>query len=397
MSHLELFADDIDGYLYVAVINNGLLIDLYINPPDIAGNWASIYLGKVTKLDTNLDAAFIDLGNGLTGYLPAEYAAVRIPNKKTRRSEISTMLRTGETLLVQIKAEGKEQSPYENQKLPRLTSNLHVPGGFLVYSPHSDHINYSSTIDEDYIDKINTKINLKGGWKVYPSVRKLPTEDINFEANYLKKRWKEILAKKESLAGQSGLIEVGPIALFRALLDYGSVNFEHIYIGNKVIMNLMLDWCSKHQPNLADSKRLRLYKPEKPEQRLFDIYDLYSEIDILTHKLIHLRSGGNIIIENTSAFTTIDVNQGSSKNKHEANYNAAQEIARQIRIRNLSGVILIDFAGVPNKDEKLQIIEILEKALATDIGDAQVHGFTRLGIVEITRRRRTATTSEKLK
>ena len=138
MSHLELLADEIDGFLYVAIINNGRLIDLYVNKPDITGNWGSIYLGKVSKIDSKLDAAFIDLGNGLNGYLAAKHAMVPTAGKEYLRSGIAKMLRAGEMVLVQVKSEGKDNSKHENAKLPRLTTNIHTIGDALVYSPYSN-------------------------------------------------------------------------------------------------------------------------------------------------------------------------------------------------------------------------------------------------------------------
>jgi len=398
MSNLELFADDIDGYLCVAIVDNGYLIDLYVSKPRINDSWASIYLGRVLKLDTKLDAAIIDLGNGQKGLLPAAYATPRTAiDDEVRKSGISSMLMTGQEILVHIKVEGKANSPYENHKLPRLTTNLHVPGGFLVYSPYSDHIECSGNIDEKIIDKLETKVKIGGGWKVYPSANKLSSNEIEFEVEYLKKRWKEIVAKAKESQGVSGILEVGPISLFRALMDYGTISFANIHVGNKLILNIMEDWSKKHMPALATSKRLRLFRPMKAGERLFDIYDLYSEIEKVKEPLIELDNGGNIIIENTSALTTVDINQGSSGDINETNFKATYEIARQIKLRNLSGIILIDFIGnVPDRKERERLLNALEHYLEGDVGEAQVHGFTRLGIVEITRRRRTAAVSEYL-
>lgn len=394
---LELFADDIDGYLYVAIVKDKKLIDLCVSPPDVIGSWASIHLGKVTKIDKNLDAAFIDIGNGLTGFLPAKHAIARTTDGTTPpRKGIEKMVTPGQMFLVQIKTEGQVASLYENNKLPTLTAKLHVPGGFLVYSPYSEHINYSSNMDETDIEKLETKINLDGGWKVYHSAEKLSKDDINTEAKYLKSQWKEIRKRSQNMQDKTGLVEIGPIALFRALLDYGVVGFDHIYVGNQVILNLMLNWSSKHFPSLAKSKRLRLYKPQNPSHKLFDIYDLYSEIDNLLEPMVELPSGANIIIENTSALTTIDVNQGSCPSMHKANLSVAKEIIKQINIRNLGGIILIDCAGNPSKTQKIEIIRTLEKHLDGDVRNTQVHGFTRLGIIEVTRRRRTATVKEKV-
>ena len=398
MSQLELFVDEIDDYLYAAVLNNGSVVDLYINKPDITRNWASIYLGKVTKIDKKLDAAFVDLGNGLTGYLSAKHALIKTPKNTVPRSGIENMLKGGDMILVQIKAEGKAGSPNENHKLPRLTVNLNVPGGFLAYNPNYKAITFSASTNKKHIPEIETKIkNLPaGGWRVYPSVRRLPEEKVNFEAQYLLSTWQHILKQKEEMGSTPGLIKVGPISLFRALMDYGVLNFEHIYLGNKKIFNIMEAWCSRHIPALATSKRLKLFKPEKTGQKLFDIHDIYAEIEQASEKEVFLKCGGTIIIENTAAMTIIDVNQGSAQNINDANFEGAIEAARQIKIRNLSGMILIDFISVNKKSDREKIINILEKTLTHDIGSAQVHGFTRLGIIEVTRKRRTASLLEKL-
>lgn len=397
MNNLELFVDDIDGYLFAATVDNGYLIDLYVNKPYINGSWASIYLGKVIKVDTKQDAAFIDLGNNLVGYLPADQALARTPGVEIPRSGISKMVKNGDTFLVQVKAEGKENSIYENHKHPRLTANLHVPGGFLIYMPHSDKIQCSGNIDEKFIDKFKTKINTEGGWKFYPSAVKLSKEEIEDEIEYLKQHWQHLLEKAERQNGQPGLIEVGPIALFRAFMDYGAASFDHIYAGNSMILKIISDWSNKHLIKLATSKRLRLFKPEKTGEKLFDAHDLYGEIEKLKTPLVEMTQGGNLIIETTSAFTTIDVNQGSSSSIEDTNFRAAYEVSRQIRLRNLSGTILIDFIGnVPLKTERKRLIDALESYFKNDIGDAQVHGFTRLGIVEITRRRRSSPLHEKI-
>jgi|GEM_PF-1256922 len=397
MSSLELLVDDIDGFLFAAVVDDGYLIDLYINKPYINGSWASMYLGKIMKIDTKQDAAFVDLGNNLVGYLSAEHALVRTPGVEIPRSGISKMVKNGDTFLVQIKAEGKSHSLYENHKHPRITANLHVPGGFLVYMPHSDNINYSGNIDEKFIDKLKTKVNLDGGWKFYSSAVKLSNDEIEYEVEYLKQHWQHLLDRADRQTGQPGLIEVGPIALFRAFMDYGAASFDHIYAGNNMILKIITDWSGKHLPRLATSKRLRLFKPQKPGERLFDTYDLYGEIEKLKSPLVEMPQGGTLIIENTSAFTTIDINQGGSSSIEDTNFRATYEVARQIKLRNLSGAILIDFIGnVPLKTERKRLLDALESYLKDDIGEAQVHGFTRLGIVEITRRRRSAPLHEKL-
>ena len=159
----------------------------------------------------------------------------------------------------------------------------------------------------------------------------------------------------------------------------------------------MEKWCEQHDPTLATSKKLRLFKPEKLGQKLFEINDLFSEIAMLEEPVVYLGGGGSIIIEPTHAVIMIDVNQGSGASASAVNQEAATEVARQMRLRNLSGAILVDFIGMHLKAERIKLVETMEKLLAWDTANAEVHGFTRLGIIELTRKRRTATYAEKIK
>lgn len=334
MTRHEIFADEIEGRLHVAVLQKNVVQDLYVDPIDTTGAWASIYRGKVTKVDTKLDAAIVDLGNGLSGFLQAK----RIHTKNTSNSSIADLVKPGEMLLVQIKSEAKKQSLHENHKLPRL----------------------------------NTKL------------RNIDGSDISTE------RFSNSLQN-------TGLLQAGPTALQRALHDYGVAGLDHLYVGNKKILDQTIIWSEKHAPELAASKRLRLHKPETGAKQLFDVHDIYTTLEDVKKPHIGLTSGGSVIIEQTHALAVIDVNQGNSGSVLGSNREASIEIARQIRLRSLSGAILIDFISMPQKSDRSEIVSLLEKLLADDRAQAQVHGFTRLGIVEITRKRRTETLTEKYK
>jgi ribonuclease G len=397
MDGLELLADEIDGRLHVAVVRKSVLTDLYIDPLDRTASWASLYLGKVIKIDTKLDAAFVDLGDGLTGFLAAKHVRHPGAGESETRTGIADLLKGGQMILVQIKSEGKLETRHENHKFPRLTMKLYVPGLFLAYSPTASQVTISSHISNAQVLAHTAKLKGKGGWMVRSFAEKADEKDIDFEARYLQGSWQSILAAKDAHQEDPGLLKPGPNALFRALVDQNALNFEHIYIGNKKILELMIGWCERHLPALATSKRLRLYKPEKPGQRLFDIHDVYGEIEALKESTVRLSTGSSIIIENTSAMTVIDVNQGSAASVSEANMSAAREIARQCRLRTLSGAILIDFINMDQKVERARLLEAMEQAFANDTANAQVHGFTRLGIIELTRKRKGATLLEKLR
>ncbi len=397
MSGIELLVDEAAGRLHCAVVKKTVLTDLYADPIDMTGAWASLYLGKVAKIDTRLDAAIIDLGHGLQGLLSAKHVHFPGGDASEKRTGIANVLKPGQMLLVQIKAEGKRGSTSENHKMPRLTTKLYVLGHHLVYCPFANPVTMSRLIERTDVLNMTAKLKAKGGWILQPHAERADVDALRAEAEKLLDEWTGIQGAEQTSEGKPRILKGGPTALHRALFDYGAGAFEHIQVGNRKIFNAMAQWCAKYDPVLAGSKRLRLYKPAKVGQALLDVEDVLSEIDMLDDKRIELNSGGSIIIETTQALTVIDVNQGSADSIFRANEDAAKECARQIRLRNLSGAILIDFIGMEERSQRAKIVDILETAFSNDPGNAQVHGFTRLGIIEITRKRRTAAYAEKLK
>jgi ribonuclease G len=396
MSNLELLADEIDGRLHAAILRKGVLDDLYADAAATPARWGAIYLGKVSKVDTKLDAALVDLGGGITGFLPAKHVHHPGADKSESRTGISSRLAAGQVVMVQVKSEGRKASGKENEKLPRLTMKLYLHGLSLTYSPTSSQVTISRRVQNDKILALTAKLKGKGGWIVRHHIETAPAEEIGTEARRLEEAWEKIEAACAARGGKPGLLHEGPDALTRALTDYGIARMEHIYIGNKKLLDQAIAWCAAHAPSLAESKRLRLFKPETPGQSLFDIRDVHSALDALKDARVPLASGGSLIIERTSALTLIDVNQGSAGSIGEANLSAVPEVARQCRLRNLSGGILVDFINVTQKEERAKLQAALEESFVLDMAGTQVHGFTRLGIAELTRKRRTATLAEKL-
>jgi len=397
MSATELLIDRIDGRLYAAVTRKGVVTDLYTDsakPNPTA--WASIFMGRVAKIDRNLDAAFVDLGNGLTGFLPAKHVHFRGADASESRSGIADLLQPGQAVLVQVKSEAKNTSEHEQHKLPRLTTKLYIQGQFLVYCPLANQVTMSRHIQDERTLAISTRIKGKGGWIVLQNAEKAEETAIHAEAAMLQDEWMNLMSERNAQGDTPRLLRAGPNALHRVLLDYSDLSFDHIHAADRDIFGMMEKWCEKFNKPLATSKRLRLYKPEKPGQRLFDIYDIYATIEDLQDSHVHLPSGGSLIIEPTHALVVIDVNQGSTGSIIEANNEAAIEIARQVRLRNLSGAVLVDFIGLSQRAERMRLMEIFEKVFKGDYALAQVHGFTRIGIVEMTRKRRTAMYFEKI-
>lgn len=397
MSGAELFIDDIDGRLHAAIVTRGILTDLYVDALDQETCWGSIYQGKVIKIDKRLDAALVDLGGGVTGFLPAKHVYLPGGGEAASRSGIGDLLQPGQMILVQVKAEAKRLSLHEQHKMPRLTMLVYLIGQFLTHSPVAGQVTISSNIEDEKVLKFTASLKGKGGWLVQPNAARASEEQMETEAQLLRAEWEQITAVAETIGERPRLVRAGPNAALRALGDYSAGRFDHIYAGNKHCLEIVLQWAARHEPPLADSKRLRLFRPEKPQQRLFDLNDLYSELETLEETIVPLNGGGSIVIEPTHAVIMIDVNQGSAPGITAVNQEAAAEIVRQIRLRNLSGAILVDFIGMNQRSERIRLSDGMAAMLSGDHAAAMVHGFTRLGIIEITRKRRTATLAEKRK
>lgn len=397
MSGIDLFVDEIDSRLHAVVVRKTVMTDLYVDALDQEACWGSIYLGRVVKIDKRLDAAIVDLGNNITGLLPAKHVYLQEAGPAADRSGIADLLSPGQMVMVQIKAEAKKASEHEKHKMPRLTMLLYIMGQYLIHSPVAGQVTISARIENEEVLKFTSRLKGKGGWLVQHNAESATEEQLLTEAKNLSAEWQQIADTMETTGDKPRLIKAGPNALIRALNDLGARSFDHIHVGSKDVLATMTAWCEKHDPALATSKRLRLFKPEKLGQKLFDLHDLYSEIAMLEEPVVHLNGGGSIIIEPTHALIMIDVNQGSGVSASAVNQEAAAEVARQMRLRNLSGAILVDFIGMHLKSERIKLVETMEKLLAWDTANAEVHGFTRLGIIELTRKRRTATYAEKIK
>lgn len=197
--------------------------------------------------------------------------------------------------------------------------------------------------------------------------------------------------KEETVpAGPARLLRPAPDAVTRALADYGVEAFDHVHAGSRAALDLVLRWCEEPwgDPVLAESKRLRLFKPAAPKEKLFDRHDLFSVIEGLESPRVDLPSGGSLIIEPTCAMTVVDVNQGRAASPRAANAEAAEALARHLRLRNLSGTIVADFISLDAKPAREDLRDRMTAAVAADPAGVTVHGITRLGLVEMTRRRR---------
>lgn len=395
---LELLIDERNGRLHAAVVRKTSMIDLYVDSLDTPAPWGSIYVGRVAKIDRALDAAIVEIGDGMLGLLPAKHAQPDVAkNSPMKRASIGDVMRPGQTVIVQVKSEAKRGTRHEQLKMPRLTTKIVIMGQYSHHTPMVKRVLMSRKIARpEVIDLVTEMKEGDTGFLVQATADLAPAiGDIKAEAVELVKIWQKLAADIESGGNTPRLLLRGPHAIERVMIDYSCAAFSHIYAANKAILDQMQTWCATHQPALATSKRLRLFKPEKLGQKLFDFYDVEGAIADLNESQVFLPGGGGIIIDHAHAMVVIDVNQGSNPSMVDANIEAAREVARQIRLRNLGGAIVVDFINMTNRTDRTAVIDALEKALENDTASPLVHGFTRIGIVEITRKRRTAMHIEK--
>ena len=389
MPQIEIVAQKIKNQLYAAVLDKGKVIDLYADSKAIHAKWSSIYLGKVEKIDTALDGAFVNIGGNQTGFLSAKH--VHKKDIDTKSEPISSLLEPGQMIMVQVKSEGHQKTEHEHQKQPRLTMKLYIPGRTLIYSPTAHKVTVSRHINNKDIFSIANDLKSKGGWIIRDAAEKAGSEQLMKEAEHLKKMWKNIHDLKKNKSTSPRLLMEGPNAICRAIMDYSGYDVKHIDIAEDCKPDQIKMWCEHHLPGVCEKINVEpVHKVDLFEQR-----DIHGTIESAIHERVDLKDGGSLIIEDTHALTVVDVNRGSASDIKTLNKQAALEVARQLKLRNISGAILVDFLNLRLRSDRYNLIETLENAVKMDPGKTQIHGFTRLGIMEITRTRRTATLSEK--
>jgi len=389
MPKIEIISQKIDNQLYAAVLENRNLIDLYVDSKDFNPCWGALYLAKVEKLDKNLDGAFVNLGGNQMGFLPAKH--VHKKNIETKNDSITQLLECGDMIIVQVKSEGKAQTEHEEQKLPRVTMKLFISGRFLMFSPTANKVTISRQITNKDIFKAANTLKSTGGWIIRTEANDISVDQLLNEAEYLKAVWKSIFEMRSNNSQSPRLLQHGLSALNRALLDYTKHGIERIEIAEDCYTQMFKNWCENYFSTVLDT--IKIIEPHKID--LFETHDIYGYIEDALSPLIPLEGGGSLIIESTHALTVIDVNRGTAKTVTELNKQAAAKVARQMRLRNISGVILVDFVNQSLKSSRYALIEALETALKFDHSSTRVHGFTRLGIMEVTRTRKTAPLAEK--
>ncbi|BAI76195.1 ribonuclease G (plasmid) [Azospirillum sp. B510] len=401
MSRLELLVDRDGPLTRAAVLADGRLTDLYIDHADRPSLLGAIILGRVERIATGLNGAFIDLGNGLPGLLPAadvrrpilddDSSPSRPPRPGAKPAPIGALLRTGQPVLVQVKADAV------GSKGPSLTMDITLPGRFLVHAPLGRDIAVSKRLGSGperaaLAHRIEALVT-GAGWIVRAGAAQVSDALLAAESEALHLQWRAI--RDEARAGSAPRpLHPGPDAPTRALIEQGAavpatilVNDPappgRIAVGDGPLLSGLRGWCGHHAPDL-----LPRLDGHRETQRLFDLRDLDSAIAGLLDIRVPLPLGGSLVIERTEALTVIDVNAGERGNPLEVNLDAAAEIARQLRLRNVGGIVVVDFVNMRGRGDAERVLAALSQAVDSDPVQTQIYGMSKLGLVELTRARR---------
>ena len=384
----------------VAVVENGVLQEVHIERTRNRGIVGNVYMGKVSRILPGMQAAFIDIGLERAAFLHVSDVRSASSAAQTRGSSggsgqeadpaaISDVLHDGQAIVVQV-----VKDPL-GTKGARVTTHITLPARYLVYMPYTKHIGISQKIGDD-AERERLRAAVKsamdegdeGGYILRTVAEAVSDEELRTDIRYLRRVWQAIQDRIKGAVPCSLLHEDLVLAL-RAMRDLVRENVEKVRIDSRETYHRAREFAREFIPEVENC--IEYYPGERP---IFDLYSVEDEIKKALERKVPLKSGGYLVIDQTEAMTTIDVNTGAyvgRKNLEETlfktNLEATQVIARQLRLRNLGGMIIIDFIDMADSDHKRQVLRALEKAIGRDRSKTFMTEMSSLGLVEITRKR----------
>lgn len=377
----------------VAMVENGVLQEVFIERARRRGLVGNIYKGVVSRVLPGMQAAFVDIGLDRAAFLHASDIAVSVDDEAVKQSDngasITSLLHEGQQLPVQV-----IKDPI-GTKGARLTTHITIPSRHLVFMPDVDSVGISQRI-EDEVERQRLRDlvvdargeNLTGGFIVRTAAEGVRAEAITSDLHFLGKLWRSIQERIESTGPGCVIHEDLPLVL-RVLRDISDAEVERMRIDSRETFQRVENFVEKFTPEL--SGKLEYYPGERP---IFDIYGVDDEIQKALDRKVQLKSGGHLVIDQTEAMTTIDVNTGGyvgHRNLEETifktNLEAAQAIVRHLRLRNLGGIIILDFIDMQQEEHKRQVLRALEKQVERDNAHCHISEISSLGLVQMTRKR----------
>lgn len=378
----------------IILVENGKLVEYYEQNQDITRNEGNIYIGVVKDIVKGMQSAFVDIGTEKNSFIHLKDAIEKIDETKEsidNSIDINTILHKNQKILVQVKKDSNKQ------KGARVSTHINLPSKYIVLMPDTDIITISQKIDDknekERLIKL-VKQNLKAGnGAVIRTSAINKTEEIIEDIKTIEKKWEEIKSKSKQIIENSKnsfpqLISKSEDVEEKIIIDIAASNqLKNIIVNDKQQYKKLTNL----QNSMQELKNTKIQLKEN--QDVFDIYDIKKEISKIENRKIWLNCGGFITIDKTEALTAIDVNSGKytgnkdlAQTVYKVNEEATIEIAKQLKLRDIGGIIIIDYIDMFDDKSKIKIQNLLEEKLKSDRAKTQVEGFTKLDLMELTRK-----------
>ncbi len=379
----------------VALVENGVLQEIYVERARSRGIVGNIYKGKVVRVLPGMQAAFVDIGLERAAFIHASEIVARSDKNgdEVQERPIYELVYEGQSLVVQV-----TKDPL-GSKGARLTTHISIPARYLVHMPKNNHLGISLRIEdpqererlrqlvESCLNKEENRAKT-GGFILRTAAEGIGADEICADILFLYRLWETIEENIRSSKAPANVYEDLPLHL-RTVRDLVNPDIEKIRIDSRETFEKVSRFVAKLVPEIDG--RVEYYSGERP---IFDLFGVEDEINKALSRKVQLKSGGYLIIDQTEAMTTIDVNTGAfvgHRNLEETifktNLEAAVAIARQLRLRNLGGIIIIDFIDMDDVEHQRQVQRAFEKAMEQDHAKTNFTGVSELGLVEMTRKR----------
>jgi len=377
-----------------ALLENGILQEVTIERASRRGLISNIYKGRVSRVLPGMQAAFVDIGLARTAFLHASDLSrsngLAESNGEAAVPDIRELIREGEEVLVQV-----VKDPL-GSKGARLTTFITLPSRYLVFLPTGSGVGISARIeDEDERSRLRGEVEgmldsdeLTGGVIVRTVAEGMSRDALRADLAFLRKLWAVVQVQCREGKVKTLIHEDLPLPI-RVLRDLVTSDVERILVDSQTEFEKMKAFAQSFLPEIEPM--LELYKRRRP---IFDLHGTEDEIRKALERSIPLKSGGYVIFDQTEAMTTIDINTGAfvghsnlEETIYRTNLEAAVTIARQLRLRNLGGIVIIDFIDMEEEEHRTRVMQLLEQSMARDHAKHQISPVSPLGLVEMTRKR----------
>ena len=383
---IELIVNKNKEEKIIAIIENGKLVEIYEENEQSskARNEGNIYLGIVKDIVPGMQAAFVDIGTEKNSFIHVKDIVPQVDEKVEKRidTKIKEVAKVGQKILIQI------QKDSNDKKGARTSTHIKLTGKYVVLMPNTNIVTISQKIENESERERLLKIIRKAlpentGAIVRTAAVKKNEEELNEDLEQLLSKWKKIKEKFDNAQVKSQLLYKSPSILEKIILDLPENRIEKIIVNDK----------NEYKEIIETLKELDEKIKVEIHENILEKYELEKQIEKSKQRKVWLNCGGFITIDQTEALVAIDVNSGKFTGKstleetvYKVNYEATIEIAKQLRLRDIGGIIIIDYIDMQKEENKEKIEELLKESLKQDRSKTQVEGFTKLNLMELTRK-----------